>query len=148
MTRILKWDYPLFYITLALVVFGFFMLSSAAIGLVGRRDGVNPTIVIIKQIMLGGGLGFLLLVIFSKLNYKLWFRFSLPILILASALMLAVFDNDHARKCNVRLAARYRDIGHYRLRGDWSFFCGRGSNRASGARWLSYLVCGRHNNPI
>ncbi len=91
MARVLKLDYPLFYITLALAVFGFLMLSSAAIGLVGRRDGVSPTTVIVKQIVLGGGLGFLLLVIFSKLNYKLWFRFSLPILILASTLMLAVF---------------------------------------------------------
>lgn len=90
MTRILNWDYPLFYITVSLTVFGFFMLMSAAVGLIGK-DGASPSAIIIKQAVLGGGLGFGLLIMFSKLNYKLWNRFSIFILLAAIMAMSAIF---------------------------------------------------------
>ena len=90
MSRSATWDYPLFYIATSLTVFGFFMLGSASIGLVGRAS-VNPLTIIAKQVALGGGLGFSLMLVASKLNYRLWCRFSIITLILSSLLMLLVF---------------------------------------------------------
>lgn len=90
MTRIFYRDSLLFYITIGLTAFGFFMLMSAAIGLIGK-DGASPSAIIMKQSVLGGGLGFSLLIMFSKLNYKFWNRFSIFILLAAILVMAAIF---------------------------------------------------------
>lgn len=90
MMRSLSWDYPLFYITVILTVFGFLMLMTAAVGLVGK-DGAGPAAVIAKQVILGGGLGFSLLIMFGRLNYRFWRRYSIFILIAAILVMAAVF---------------------------------------------------------
>ena len=85
-----QWDYPLFYIAMALAIFGLLMLTSAAIGLIGK-DGISPFVVIVKQVLLGGGVGMILLWLTSILNFKIWFRFSILILLTVSILMILVF---------------------------------------------------------
>ena len=90
MIRSAKWDYPLFYIAITLAIFGFLMLASASIGLIGK-DGISPLRIMAKQVLFGGGAGVILLTLVSKLNFKFWFRFSILILLTVSILTILVF---------------------------------------------------------
>jgi len=63
-------DKSLFIITAILVVAGFFIFTSASLGLL-TREGASFSSVAANQILLGAVLGFVALVILSRLNYKI-----------------------------------------------------------------------------
>jgi len=83
-------DRTLLGIVLALVVFGFFVFSSASLGLLAR-EGARFSSVAFSQIMfgvIGGGLG---LFITSSIHYRVWRKYALGIFIFGLILTLLVF---------------------------------------------------------
>ncbi|MFH1979372.1 MAG: putative peptidoglycan glycosyltransferase FtsW [Patescibacteria group bacterium] len=74
-----------------LLLFGFFALSSASLGLAAQSDK-NSYSPIIKQIALGGGVGLILFLLTSKLHYKKWRSISLPLFLFSFFITLLVFE--------------------------------------------------------
>jgi len=89
MTRA-KPDKVFFFITASLVLGGLFILTSASLGLI-TRNGVSFYDIISRQILLGLLLGFILLNVTSRIPYKLWKKFSIPIFIFSLILTALVF---------------------------------------------------------
>jgi cell division protein FtsW len=85
-----KADTPFFLTTAALVVFGLLIFTSAALGQLAR-DGASFTSVATSQILLGFVLGSVLLVILSRIDYKLWRRYTPYLFGIAVALTLLTF---------------------------------------------------------
>ncbi len=76
-------------IIIALIIVGFFIFTSASLGLLGRT-GANFSVVALKQlIILIGGLGIMSLV--AKIPYKKWREWALPIFIGSLILTALVF---------------------------------------------------------
>lgn len=73
-----------------LVVFGLVILSSAGV-VDGQKKFGSPYYYLFHQLLYGILPGLVLFVIFSKLDYKIWRKLSLPILILGLALLVLVF---------------------------------------------------------
>jgi cell division protein FtsW len=83
-------DKQFLFIVVALVVFGFFIFTSASLGLLAR-EGATFSSVAKSQIlfgMLGGGI---LLVFFSRLPYKFWRTYALVIFSVSIIASLLVF---------------------------------------------------------
>jgi len=80
---------------LGLVIFltlgGFFLFISASMGLFARETGARFAATAFNQFFYGLVLGSLFLVILSKINYKLWRKYSLYIFIASLLLTAAVF---------------------------------------------------------
>jgi cell division protein FtsW len=89
MTTTKKYDIVFLAITLALLLLGFFVLSSASLGL-AARTGKSSYTAVVKQIVLGGGLGFILLLITSRINYKRWKKWALPLFLTSFLLTILV----------------------------------------------------------
>ncbi len=70
---------------------GIFILASASLGLLTRK-GANFFDVIFRQIVLGFGLGGVLLWAGSKINYRNWKKFALPLFLFSFLLTLLVFE--------------------------------------------------------
>lgn len=85
-----KYDNVFFGIVCALVLSGFFILFSASLGLLGRNTTGFYFNVILKQIVFGI-IGIILFFIFSKIDYKKWKKFALPIFLFSFVLTLLVF---------------------------------------------------------
>lgn len=68
-------DTPFFLATGALVVFGLLIFTSAALGQLAR-DGASFTSVAVSQILLGFVCGSVLLVILSRINYRVWKKYT------------------------------------------------------------------------
>jgi len=83
-------DRPLLLVTVALVVLGFFIFSSASLGLLAR-DGASFSQVAFNQIVLGIVLGFVALLIFARLHYRILKHFATPIFIGSILITLLVF---------------------------------------------------------
>ncbi len=83
-------DRTLLIITGTLVVFGFFIFTSASLGLLAR-DGARFSSVAFSQIFFGMFLGTIFLFIMSKIKYRLWKPISLYIFILSILGTLLVF---------------------------------------------------------
>ncbi len=84
-------DRPLLISTLALVVVGFFIFSSASLGLLARSEGARFSSVAISQLVLGVGGGCVALFVFSRIPYTLYRRFSPHLFIIAFILTFLVF---------------------------------------------------------
>ncbi len=80
-------DRPLFFIVAALVVVGFFVFSSASLGLLAR-DGASVSSLAFSQLFLGIGLGSVALFITSRIHYRTW-KFFAPYIFIGT-LMLSV----------------------------------------------------------
>jgi cell division protein FtsW len=78
-----------FWIVISITLFGFFIFSSASLGLL-NRDGANFSHVLLKQLAVLGA-GIVLFLIVSKIDYRHWQKWSPFILIGAFVLTLAVF---------------------------------------------------------
>ncbi len=76
--------------TVLLVVAGFFIFTSAAMGLAARQS-ISYTTVIGKQFALGFVAGTFLLLIFSSISYRRWRGWALWLFIIALAACAAVF---------------------------------------------------------
>lgn len=83
-------DKTFLYIVSALVIFGFFVFTSAALGLVAR-DGAPFGGVLLKQAFLGGVLGVLFAFLVSRIDYRVWGKYSIHILLAALFFTLLVW---------------------------------------------------------
>lgn len=77
-------------IVLILVSVGFFIFSSASLGLLAR-DGASFSSVAFTQIVMGIGGGFIAMFLMSRIHYRIWRRFAFYIFLFAIALSLLVF---------------------------------------------------------
>lgn len=82
-------DKTFLWTILLLSLLGFFIFSSASLGLV-TREGVTPLSLIASQAV-SLGLGLVLLFVFSRIPYQFWNKFSLYVLFGAILLTLLVF---------------------------------------------------------
>lgn len=83
-------DRTLFGIVLALVGGGFFVFSSASLGLLAR-DGASFSSVAFTQVALGIGGGLFALFIASRIHYRIWRRNAFYLFVLAVLMSLLVF---------------------------------------------------------
>jgi len=86
-----KYDIFFLVIVLVLLLSGFFILSSASLGLAARADK-NSYFPLIKQLLLGGGVGIFLLSLTSRLYYKKWKKISFPLFLFSFLLTLLVLE--------------------------------------------------------
>jgi len=85
-----KIDRTFLFTVIALVVIGFFIFSSASLGLLAR-GGVRFSSVAFSQIFLGIFLGSAALLFMTRLNYRVLKKYSLLIFIVSMAATLLVF---------------------------------------------------------
>ncbi|PIT91388.1 stage V sporulation protein E [Candidatus Kaiserbacteria bacterium CG10_big_fil_rev_8_21_14_0_10_49_17] len=108
----MKVDTPLFIITLLLVVVGFFIFTSASLGLLAR-DGARFSSVAFSQVGLGMALGTVLLITLSRIRYRLLRPYALFFFIGALVLTLLVFIPGLGRSANG--ATRWLEIGLFSI---------------------------------
>jgi cell division protein FtsW len=102
-TSKLKVDKPFLLSTLILVVAGFFIFSSASLGLLAR-SGANFSSVAFSQTVLGLFMGSLAMLFIMRLDYKVWKKYAFYLLIGAIILNILVlvphigFDHGGARR--------------------------------------------------
>ncbi len=85
-----KIDKPFLLIVSILILFGFFLFSSASLGLLAR-DGIKFSSVMFNQVFLGLVLGILAMVITSKINFNNYKKYAFYILFLSLFLSVLVF---------------------------------------------------------
>ncbi len=85
-----KVDTPFILVVCGLVVFGLLIFTSAALGLLAR-DGASFTSVATSQLLLGFVCGSVLLVFFSRINYRFWRRYTPYLFAAAVVLTLLTF---------------------------------------------------------
>ncbi len=85
-----KYDAVFLGITGALLLAGFFILSSASLGLAAQANK-NSYAPILKQILRGGVVGLLLLIVTSRISYKKWEKWALPIFLFSLFVTFLVF---------------------------------------------------------
>lgn len=85
MAKRAKVDKPFFIATLILMVAGFFIFSSASLGLLARK-GASYSSVAFSQTVLGLFLGSIALIGASRIDFKIWKRSAFYLLLLAVAL--------------------------------------------------------------
>lgn len=85
-----KYDKVFLITVIILLLFGFFILSSASLGLAAKTNK-NSYFPVLKQIILGGGVGLILFFITSRIDYKKWKKIALPLFIFSFFLTLLVF---------------------------------------------------------
>jgi len=85
-----KVDKQLLFTIILIVFSGFFIFASASLGLLARNN-VSFSSVAMKQFLLGIVLGGILLLVASKINYRLWKKFSIHFFILSLIATAAVF---------------------------------------------------------
>ncbi len=99
----IKVDKPFLVITVILVVAGFFIFSSASLGLLAKQSS-NYSSVAFSQTVLGLFLGTLALIVASRLDYKIWKKTAFYLLIVAVILNILVlipaigFEHGGARR--------------------------------------------------
>lgn len=103
-----SFDRTLFGITIALVIFGFFIFSSASLGLLAR-DGARFSSVAINQALFGIIGGMCIMFLLSTLHYRIWrkhaFYISLCALLLTCAVFIPPLGLEHGG------ALRWIDLG-------------------------------------
>lgn len=85
-----KVDKIFFWTVLTLVFGGFFVFMSASLGLVAK-DGSSLLSVVFNQAFFGIFIGISVLILFSKINYKKWKKYSPHILVITLILTALVF---------------------------------------------------------
>lgn len=83
-------DTPFFFISMLLLLFGLFILTSASLGISVERFG-HPYYYIFHQIIFGLIPGILLMYACSKIPYFVWRKWALPFILCAIFLMFLVF---------------------------------------------------------
>jgi len=108
-----KVDKPLLILTFTLLILGFFIFSSASLGLLAKVYGAGKyQAVLFNQIVLGLCGGLIAMFITSKIPYTFWRKHAFYILIASALLMLLVFTP--LGKCT-KGACRWLDIGGFSL---------------------------------
>jgi cell division protein FtsW len=90
MAHKLKVDKPFLISALMLMVLGFFIFSSASLGLLARNSASYSSVAF-SQTVLGLFLGIIALITFSKLDHKYWRKYAFYVLFLAIILNILVF---------------------------------------------------------
>jgi cell division protein FtsW len=90
MAKVKRIDRPFFVATIALIIAGFFIFSSASMGLLARQ-GISFSVVALKQFFVGFVAGGILMVAASRIPYKFWQKYSFYILLVAIIMCLLVF---------------------------------------------------------
>lgn len=85
-----KIDRPFFFTVIILLVVGFFIFTSASLGLLAR-DGARFSSVAISQLLLGVVGGSIAMFWLSNVNYKIWKKFALPLFVFSIFATLLVF---------------------------------------------------------
>lgn len=85
-----KIDRPFLFTVIVLVVVGFFIFSSASLGLLAR-DGARFSSVAFNQLFLGIFLGAVALFVTSHIKYRFWRKYSFYIFLFSIATTLLVF---------------------------------------------------------
>ena len=80
----------LFYVTLVLLLGGLLVVFSSSMVLSQKRFG-NMGYYALRQLIYGGALGIVLLLITSHLPYGFWKKISLPLMILSFVLLALLF---------------------------------------------------------
>jgi cell division protein FtsW len=99
----IKVDKPFLVITVILIVAGFFIFSSASLGLLAKESS-NYSSVAFSQTVLGLFLGTIALILASRLDYKIWKKWAFYLLGLAVVLNILVlfpsigFEHGGARR--------------------------------------------------
>ncbi|MDO8565023.1 MAG: putative lipid II flippase FtsW [bacterium] len=88
-----KIDKPFLLVSVILIVAGFFIFSSASLGLLAKESS-NYSSVAFSQTVLGLFLGTIAMVISSRLDYKIWKKSAFYLLILAVILNIMVLFPD------------------------------------------------------
>jgi cell division protein FtsW len=83
-------DKTLLVSTILLVAMGFFIFSSASMGLLAR-EGISYSAVTVKQFVIGFIIGGITLIICSKVPYKFWRKYALIILAVSIISCILVF---------------------------------------------------------
>ncbi len=81
---------PFLFWTIVLVVFGFFIFSSASLGVLARNE-IKFANVAFNQIFFGLFLGSIACIIFARIDYKIWKKYAFYIFIGSIVLTLLVF---------------------------------------------------------
>ena len=84
-----RYDYLLIITTAALAIVGLMMIYSATFAL-GYQLHSQPTYYFIRQ-LLWMGLGTLALIIFARIEYHTWRRFSIPLMAFTMLLLVLIF---------------------------------------------------------
>lgn len=84
-------DRPFLFLTTALVGLGFFIFSSASLGLLAR-EGARYSSVAFNQIFFGIVLGGIVMLLVSTLHYRIWQKYALHLFVGACTLTLLVFE--------------------------------------------------------
>jgi cell division protein FtsW len=100
-------DRPLLIAILILLGIGLLMIASA--GVLYGRTRFGDAYYFFKQQLLGLGIGLVLLYVFSRIHYRVWQRFVVPIFFLALGLLVLVFVPGFGT--TVYGAARWVEIG-------------------------------------
>ncbi|OGG47649.1 hypothetical protein A3D66_01150 [Candidatus Kaiserbacteria bacterium RIFCSPHIGHO2_02_FULL_50_9] len=86
-----SFDRSIFFLTILLVVVGFFVFTSASLGLLSRVDGAHFARTAFTQAFLGIGLGFVGLLTAINIRYRFWRKYALLIFIAALIATSLVF---------------------------------------------------------
>ncbi len=105
-----KVDRPFLIIVLVLVIAGFFIFSSASMGLLTKNGGTYQAVVF-NQIILGIVCGGIAAFIASKIHYHKWRKYAFYIFLFSIASMILVFI-PHLGRC-VLGACRWISIGSF-----------------------------------
>ena len=89
----IKVDKPFLVITIILIVAGFFIFSSASLGLLAKESS-NYSSVAFSQTVLGLFLGTIAMILAARLDYKIWKKWAFYLLILAVILNIIVLIPD------------------------------------------------------
>jgi cell division protein FtsW len=90
MSKVKKADRPFFFSTVALVITGFFIFSSASMGLLARQ-GISFSTVAFKQFLVGFVLGGIMLIVASRIPYKFWRKYAFYFFVAAIVACILVF---------------------------------------------------------
>lgn len=85
-----KADRPFLYVTLALFIIGFIILSSASMAIAYKEHG-SIVYYTLRQIMLGGVMGLVALFFCQLIPYRHWKHLALPLIIISFILLSLIF---------------------------------------------------------
>ncbi len=86
-------DKPLFYITLALLGAGFLILASASVALAQKNFG-SIGYYVLRQLLYGGLIGIPVLLLFSRIPYRVWRKLAVPLMLISFLLLALLFIPD------------------------------------------------------
>jgi cell division protein FtsW len=104
-------DYTYFSLAVILILFGLVMISSSSVVLSVEIYNQNYAYVIKQAIALG--IGFIVAMIISRIDYRVWRRWVTPFLVCSLILLILVFI-PHLGK-SAKGAARWIDLGFFQL---------------------------------